>query len=172
MTIDRWPHPACLAPEELLKQCEISTGRSGGPGGQHRNKVETRVDITHNPTGIDTHAGERRSLTENRSVAVFRLRLALATQVRTAVPLGECRSELWLSRTRNGKIACSPEHRDFPAMLAEAMDVLAACSWDPPKAALRLACSASQLVRLVKDHAPAFQRLNEERAAKGLHALH
>lgn len=165
-------HPARQPEEALLADCTLGRGRSRGPGGQHRNKVETRVDITHNPSGISTHAGERRSLAQNRSVAIFRLRLALATAVRAGVPLGECRSELWISRTNEGRIACNPEHRDYPAMLSEALDVLAACAWDPAKAALRLACSATQLLKLVREHGPAFQKLNEERAARGLHVLH
>lgn len=165
-------HPARQSEDHLLAQCELARGRSKGPGGQHRNKVETRIDITHEPTGFSTQAGERRSLNENRSVAIFRLRLVLATQVREPVPLGECRSELWISRAANGKIACNPEHKDYPALLSEAMDVLASVGWDPAKAALRLVVSASQLIKLVKDHAPAFQKLNEERAARNLHVLH
>lgn len=165
-------HPSRQSEEQLLTNCTLARGRSKGPGGQHRNKVETRIDITHEPTGLSTQAGERRSLNENRSVAVFRLRLVLATQVREAVPLGECRSELWVSRTTNGKVSCNPEHKDFPALLSEGMDVLASVGWDPAKAALRLVVSASQLLKLVKDHPPAFQKLNEERAARNMHALH
>ena len=168
---DPWPHPACLPDEELLKGCTLSRGRSSGPGGQHRNKVETEVIITHDATGIRTHAGERRSQIENKRVALFRMRLALATNERTPVPTGEIGSPLWRSRVRAGKIAVNPEHTDFPSMLAEAMDVIAAAAWDPKNAALRLDCSASQLIKLIKDHPPAFERWNRERAAHHLHPL-
>ena len=44
--------------------------------------------------------------------------------------------------------------------------------FDPRKAALRLECSMSQLVKLIKDHMPAFERWNKERAERGLHAMH
>jgi hypothetical protein len=171
MTTDHWHHPACLAPEDLLKQCEVLTGRSGGPGGQHRNKVETLVHLKHLATGIESHAGERRSQVENRNVALSRLRLALAVHVRVGVPSGEIGSPLWRSRCRGGKIACNPEHHDFPAILAEALDVLAAADWEPRKAALRLECSTSQLVKLLKDHPPALVKMNEERESRGKHGL-
>lgn len=168
------PHPATLPLEALWQQCEWGRSKGGGPGGQHRNKVETLVWITHTQTGVEAHAGERRSAEENKRVALARIRLALAVQVRTPVPLGEVRSELWLRRCPDGGsgiISCSPTHADFPAILAEAMDVTHACGQDVKKASLRLGCSMSQLVKLLKDHPPAILRLNEERAARGLHGL-
>lgn len=166
------PHPATIDEAALLAQCERSTQRTSGPGGQHRNKVETAVNLTHEATGIEAHAGERRSVRENHPVAVRRLRLALAVRVRCAVPPGDQRSALWRGRCdREGRVACNPEHWDYPALLAEAMDNLWACDLEPRKAALRLGCTASQLVRLVKDHAPAMVALNAARMAAGARAL-
>jgi len=166
-----WRHPACILEGELLKSCEVGRGRASGPGGQNRNKVETLVWITHIPSGVESHAGERRSQGENRHMAIKRLRLALAVEVRTGVPKGEIGSGLWKSRTRGGKIACNPEHVDFPALLAEAMDVVADAGWELKKPALRLEVSASQLLKLIKDHPPAMVRLNHERAERGMHPL-
>lgn len=164
-------HPACLDEDRLLSQCKLGRSRTGGPGGQHRNKVETKVTITHLPTGVIAQAGERRSVVENRRMALLRLRLLLAVKVRLPVPAGECRSALWMARCSGGRVSCNPEHQDFPALLAEALDVLHSAGWDPRTASLRLECSATQLVRLVKDHPPAFQHWNQEREARGLHAL-
>jgi hypothetical protein len=167
------PHPASLDIEVLLQSCELGKGRSGGPGGQHRNKVETKVTIEHLPTGVLAQASERRSAVENRAVAIQRLRLALAIQVRCPVGLGDIRSELWRQRCdANGRIACSPTHEDFPAMLAEAMDVIESVGLDVPKAALRLCCTTSQLIKLVKDHPAALESLNRQRAERGMHGLH
>jgi len=169
--VPRATHPAALDDEELLERCEWTRSRDGGPGGQHRNKVETSVHIMHTATGISAKAGERRTVRENKRVAIRRLRLALATQHREGVPAGECRSDLWRSRVKNRKIVLSTGHRDFPAMLAEALDVIEACGLDVKQAGVRLECSASQLIKLVKEHPPAWGVLNEKRAAAGLHPL-
>jgi hypothetical protein len=166
------PHPAALSEAELLKHCQIGKGRSSGPGGQHRNKVETLVIITHAPTQISAKAGERRSAGENRRVAIFRLRLALALKARADVQSGDGRSQLWRARcTSEGRIVCSPEHRDYPALLAEALDMISACNLELQKVALRLACSPSQLIKLVKDHPPALELLNQARQEAGMGVL-
>lgn len=170
------PHPACLDDTALLQACHWGRGRASGPGGQHRNKVETLVWITHLPTGIEAHAGERRSAEENKREAIFRLRLALATEYRSAPPKGDAwgdaRSSLWKSRvSKEGAIACNPSHTDFPSMLAEALDNLAASGMDERKAALRLSCTPSQLVKLIKEHTPAWVAVNRVRAELGRHPL-
>lgn len=166
------PHPASLGDAALLAQCEIGRSRSGGPGGQNRNKVETKVTITHSPTGVEAHASERRSQGENRSVAIFRLRLALAREVRTPIPIGEVRTDVWRSRCdAAGHVACNPSHEDYPTLLALALDVIAAAGWDVKKASLRLCCTMSQLAKLIKDDPHAWAKLNQERLGRGLHAL-
>lgn len=38
--------------EKLMSQCEMSTFKVSGPGGQHRNKRESAVRIKHLPSGI------------------------------------------------------------------------------------------------------------------------
>ena len=170
--IERPPHPAGLADDVILAQCRLERGRQGGPGGQHRNKVETAVTLTHTPTGLSAQAGERRSPTENERVALRRLRLELATRIRLGVPEGEIRSDLWLERTRGGKIAVSDRHRDFPTLLAEAMDVVWAARMDIRRAAARLQVSRTQLVRLIAKHPAALAAMNEARVARKLRPLH
>lgn len=41
-----------LSDEQLLSQCDQTTFKSSGPGGQHRNKRETAVRLKHLSTGI------------------------------------------------------------------------------------------------------------------------
>ncbi len=57
----------------LEKEVQITFFRSGGPGGQHRNKTETGVRILHPPSGIRVSATERRSQAQNREQAFERL---------------------------------------------------------------------------------------------------
>ncbi|MBC7817011.1 MAG: peptide chain release factor-like protein [Planctomycetaceae bacterium] len=164
-------HPSALEPESLLRDCSERRTRRSGPGGQHRNKVETAVVLRHEPTGIEAEGNERRSQAENRQVALFRLRVRLAVEVRTVRAPDQVPSELWRSRCPAGRISVNPTHGDFPALLAEALDVLAVCDFDIPAAAESLTCTGSQLVKLLKDERSAFERLTRERTARGLPRL-
>ncbi len=164
-------HPSAMDPEKFLDACTMSRGRTGGPGGQHRNKIETQVTMLHKPTGLTAQAGEQRSPEANRKRAIKRLRLLLATEHREPVPAGEARTALWISRCSKGRIACNAEHADFPAMLSEALDVLYACGMDAKKASVRLECSATQLVKLIAKHPHALEVVNRERKEHGMHTL-
>jgi hypothetical protein len=170
-TIDG-PHPAGLPEPRLDRECRVTRGRASGPGGQHRNKVETAVHILHVPTGIEATAAERRSQAQNHHTARRRLRLKLARQVRAAVGPGRYEpSDLWRSRRQGEKLPVNPRHRDYPALLAEALDVVAARGFDVGGAAGALGVTMSQLARLIRHDRHAFARLNEARTARGLPAL-
>jgi hypothetical protein len=169
-------HPALLRSDALLKCVTRTHSKSGGPGGQNRNKVQTMVLLTHGPTGVASRASERRSIGENLPVAVRRLRLNLAVLVRCPVAPGDARSPLWLARCPQtgkcaGQIKVSVQHDDFPAILAITLDMLWACQLDHKLAATRLTCTPTQLVRLWKDHPPALIWTNGHRASAGLREL-
>jgi len=164
-------HPAALPPDQLAAQCDMQFVRRSGPGGQHRNKVATAVVLVHRPTGVKAEANERRSQAENRAAAMFRLRVNLALAVRGVRQKHGVPSALWRSRCRGGRIEVSPTHDDFPALLAEALDVLAAGSCEPATAAETLGCSASQLVKLLRKEPRALAWANAERSRCGLRPL-
>ncbi len=164
-------HPASLSEEHLLRDCSERRTRRSGPGGQHRNKVETAVVLKHEPTGVEAEANECRSQSENRRAAVFRLRLRLALTVRRERPPEIGASELWQTRCRSGRVTINPKHDDFPAILAEALDTLSANSFEITAAAGLLGCTATQLVKLLKDEPKAFELLNQERINRGLSRL-
>ena len=163
-------HPAAANTEQLIAACEVRRLRRSGPGGQHRNKVETAISLHHLPTGVRAEASERRSQSQNHSVALFRLRVNLALEIRQSGGPDYVPSLLWQSRCGGG-LKISASHDDFPILLAEALDILAALDAEPKPAAGVLGCTPSQLVRLLKLDPRALALVNRWRAGHALHAL-
>lgn len=164
-------HPAALRAEELLEHCDVERLRRSGPGGQRRNKVETAVRVRHRPTGVGAEASERRSQAENRRIALGRLRLNLALEIRRPCAADQGPSPLWQSRCRCGRISVSASHDDFPALLAEALDSIAARGGDVKQTAQVLGCTASQLIKFLKKEARALALVNRWRSVGGLTQL-
>jgi len=164
-------HPAALPIDVLLADCNVERTRRGGPGGQHRNKVETAVVIKHRPTGVKGAASERRSQDLNRQAALQRLRINLAIECREPAEPGQCPSDVWRSRARGRQIAASTEHVDFPALLAEALDQLAANDWNVVMTAEQLTITTSQLTKFLQREPEAFALLNQQRTERQLRPL-
>ncbi|RLS36028.1 MAG: peptide chain release factor-like protein [Planctomycetota bacterium] len=162
-------HPAAIAADDLLQACTETRTKRSGPGGQHRNKVETAVILHHDQTGVSAEASERRSQAANRRVALFRLRLRLALEHRQA-PEPEP-SWLWQSRVRDGRLAIAIDHDDYPALVAEALDRLVAVNLDMPTAAAAFAITPTQLGRLFEKAPAAWQKLNQLRSTAGMKPL-
>ena len=164
-------HPAALEAKRLLTECQVECLRRSGPGGQHRNKVETGIRLRHRPTGVGAEATERRSQAENRRAAIARLRLNLALEIRRRCPADYAPSSLWRSRCRGGRISVSPSHEDFASVLAEVLDLIVARQADIKEAAQDLQCTASQLTKLLKKEPRAIELVNRWRAERGLGLL-
>jgi peptide chain release factor len=75
------PSPSASFREQDLR---FETLRSSGPGGQHVNKTESAVRLTHLPTGLSVLAREERSQHRNRSLALARLAGAIKDRERKA----------------------------------------------------------------------------------------
>ena len=60
--------------EDLLRECEVETFRSSGPGGQHVNKTESAVRLKHVASGIVVSSQQERSQHRNKVICLQKLR--------------------------------------------------------------------------------------------------
>jgi protein subunit release factor B len=79
--------------EDLLRESEVETFRSSGPGGQHVNKTESAVRLRHLPSGVVVTSQQERSQHRNKSLCLKKLRKRIeklnfrpAKRVPTRVP--------------------------------------------------------------------------------------
>jgi ribosome-associated protein len=63
--------------ETLAGEVEIHPFRGSGPGGQHRNKVESAIRLLHKPSGITVVASDHKLQGKNRELAFERLQRKL-----------------------------------------------------------------------------------------------
>lgn len=64
--------------EDLLRECEVETFRSSGPGGQHVNKTESAVRLRHLPSGVVVTSRQERSQHRNKARCLQQLRRKIA----------------------------------------------------------------------------------------------
>ena len=98
-------------PEEVdivirTEDLQVDVMRSGGPGGQHQNKTESGVRITHLPSGIVVNCRDERSQHKNRAKAmrILRGRLFESVTEKARLERDEARRTLIGSGDRSQRI--------------------------------------------------------------------
>jgi len=168
------PHPAIVELDALLAQCRVTSHRRGGPGGQHRNKVSSAVLVLHEPTGISAEANERRDQTQNRRVAIERLRLRLALTLRTErseQAKSDETESFFRDRWSNRPLKINETNFDRCAVLALILDDLHLAGGQPSLVSAKWKTSTTSIVQLVASYPPAFQGVNRWREHHGRSAL-
>lgn len=96
------------------RELEIRTARGSGPGGQHRNKKDTCVTVTHVPTGESVRV-DMRSQHQSRAkaLALLRDRLAARERARTRELRAERRRAQVGSGMRGDKIRTYRQQDDL-----------------------------------------------------------
>jgi hypothetical protein len=162
-----------LEDRELLGQCRVDCYRASGPGGQKRNKIESAIRLSHQPTGVIAVAEESRSQHENKARALRRLRRAIAFSVRRAVsPQGYRPSDLLRScMTRDGRIHLGRKDQRYNAVVWEILDVFFAVDARVSVAADLIGVNTAHLSKFMRDDPALWRRVNEMRQAAGRKTL-
>jgi hypothetical protein len=161
-----------LTDDAFLAQCRWDTFRSGGPGGQKRQKTSNGVRLTHLPTGLSATSTEWRSLTENKLHALRRLRLKLATDLREPVDLHRFAPPDWfLSIRRQNGVQASHRHPLYPATAGLILDLLHALAGNPAAVAVNLGVSTTTIVKLLENEPHLWTAANKIRTDLGMKPL-
>mmetsp|Transcript_5455 Transcript_5455/g.14227 ORF Transcript_5455/g.14227 Transcript_5455/m.14227 type:complete len:233 (+) Transcript_5455:10-708(+) len=159
----------------ILRQCKVETFRASGPGGQHRNKTDSGVRITHVPTGTAAVATERRSQHENRENAIRRLRSNIALKVRRELDniddfeVPEALAAILPSAAKNKRLG--PKHRNYPRGVQIFLDLMVANGLSVADTARILKLSTGALSRFITNDPQLLAEVNQLRQAKGLKPL-
>src|SRR3989344_9265748 len=99
--------PYSLDRATLEREVRVDTYRASGPGGQHVNRTESAVRLTHTPSGVVVTATENRSQIRNRAIAFERLIHKLRALNRVPKP----RKATRVSRAAKERRLGSKKHR-------------------------------------------------------------
>jgi hypothetical protein len=156
----------------VLAECRFDAFRGPGPGGQKRNKTSSAIRVTHLPTGLSAIAGESRSQSQNKSMALRRLRRRLAIELRQPLDLSQPRPDWFRDRiSMSGRIEVAQTNDLYPAVVGLVLDALSATGWALAPAREWLGVNASQLIKFLRDDPEAWAWVQRQRAERGLHPL-
>jgi hypothetical protein len=161
-----------LSEEDLARQCKFEAYKSGGPGGQKRNKTASAVKLTHAASGISAFSADFRSQSENRVRALHRLRFKFATELRTPLDSRGYEPPMWVSASRvQGKLTTNTKNPLYARLAAHVLDVFAAVDGRMADAAALLGVPSSNLGHFLKAEHTVWAAAARIRAANHLPPL-
>lgn len=149
--------------DKVLQECDVETVRGSGPGGTKADTTESTVRITHRPTDLTAKASERRSQRANKTVALRRLRLEYALEVRDQIDPDRVRIPEQLKQYRGNGIDINPKNRHFSFWVKLVLDVFVAEKGRLGPTADILSISTNQLVKFFGRDDLLWEKVNEIR---------
>ena len=161
-----------LSEEALLADCRFDFFRGPGPGGQKRNKTSNSVRLTHLPTGLQVQAGESRSLKENKTRAIRRLKLKLAVSIRRAIDPRFFEPPAWFGQVvQVGRLAVSHHNQHYARTAALVLDLLDLRRGSVGDAAKLLGVTTSSIVKFLESEPQLWAAANSIRQMASLPPL-
>lgn len=159
--------PYALSDAALLAQCRIDTFRAGGPGGQHTNRTESAVRLTHLPSGTVVQSQNERDRMRNQVDALHRLRVRLVATQRGFAETA------WLEKHRKGRqLTLGVNAQEYHLVVAVLLDALDRHAGVLSVAAQELTISSSQIAKLLTADKEVHAAANALRARHGHGAIH
>jgi len=144
--------------KELFAHCAMESFQASGPGGQKRNRKLSAVRIIHKPSNISVTSTETRSQSNNRHIALKKLRIKLAVEVRgPAISLD--------------RLKISLSNSIYPLWIALLFDKLWEFDFSISKTAESLGISTSKLIKLIARDSNIWKIINYSRENLGLNKL-
>jgi hypothetical protein len=153
----------------LLRDCEVDTYRSHGPGGQKRNKTDSAVRVRHLPTGLIVIAPESRSQHENRARGLRRIRFTIALHARSPVETDPFEPSKSLAEClTKARILIGKKDQRYPLIVAEILDLLDACDAQLSTTAAHLGITTGNLASFINNDPKLADGVNHMREKRGL----
>jgi len=132
-----------LSDAELLELCQTQAYKGSGPGGQHRNKTGSGVKLKLLNVNIESYSCDDRSSHINKILALKKLRMKIALQIREEPSL----QIPFAFPGTDGKI--SADNKLYPEFIADILDRIKATSGDLSEAAKMWNLSKSALNKII-----------------------
>ncbi|MDA0841689.1 MAG: peptide chain release factor-like protein [Planctomycetota bacterium] len=163
----------CFSDKDLLSDCTEEFIRSGGPGGQKRNKTSSAVRLTHLPTGIIVKATESRSREENRTSALRHLRRTIALEIRRDLDLDHYKSPALTIgyQDASNRFRINKKNPHWPLVVSHILDLLQATRGRVSECSNLLGCSTGQLIDFLSIEPDLLAAANAVRASHGVKPL-